>query len=438
MYTSTHLPNGTKVGFNCPSGRTGNCATVTTVPPISGSMCLATDHIVIDMNCLSNTNPSGSIKVNACWFTKVSTNDFDMVVTWGNTITVKRASDLFSESCCNKLVAEIVYTPYGFRVDLPQLITNFNNAMIVSDPSIPKDNDIDVNISTTPSVYPLEIPPIYVISSPTFNNAMVIESGSYLTKDNERDISINNNMPYLSYDAMVMDFDLMASFINAPVVSSLIVFNETDTDINISNYPPYSVFNPPETPNIYFLRGTVTTSGSPLMNVSISGSNGFVAFTDVAGKYEIPVLSGSYTLTPSLRNYSFVPPYSDVVATTDISGIDFDATYNPFFANTYYIDGDYYFGVNGTYVFTGEYYTAEYTYEYGIYELIPNVNYKLYRNTNNPQCVLAYSYFNGGWIVNNLYSGYNCAYVSYDAVDPPSGTYTDYPCTYTSVTVSII
>ncbi len=75
------------------------------------------------------------------------------------------------------------------------------------------------------------------------------------------------------------------------------------------------------------VQGTARTGGSPLPNVVISDGTRS-ATTDSLGNYTlVGVPAGSYTLTPTLSGYAFVPATLAVtVSTTNLTGRDFSTT----------------------------------------------------------------------------------------------------------------
>ncbi len=77
----------------------------------------------------------------------------------------------------------------------------------------------------------------------------------------------------------------------------------------------------------FLVEGTVRTGGTPLPNVSISDGTRVVK-TDSIGHYVFAgVPAGTFTLTPTLTGYTFVPATLDVtVSTTNLTGKDFGTT----------------------------------------------------------------------------------------------------------------
>ena len=82
-------------------------------------------------------------------------------------------------------------------------------------------------------------------------------------------------------------------------------------------------------PGNYIISGTVTYNGSGLGNVlmTLSGDASQTTSTGLDGTYSFPDLpNGSYTITPSLDNYTFSPPFKEVtVSGADVSRQDFTA-----------------------------------------------------------------------------------------------------------------
>jgi hypothetical protein len=80
----------------------------------------------------------------------------------------------------------------------------------------------------------------------------------------------------------------------------------------------------------YFIRGTITSAGSPLSSVTISltGASTTSATTDAGGNYAFAgAQNGSYTITPSRTGYTFSPTSKSItVSGANLTGQDFIAT----------------------------------------------------------------------------------------------------------------
>ena len=76
---------------------------------------------------------------------------------------------------------------------------------------------------------------------------------------------------------------------------------------------------------VYSISGRITNpSGNPIPGVSISAVPGFSVVTDTSGYYTITnVITGTYTLIPSLIGYTFSPPSRAVSVPPDAMGQDF-------------------------------------------------------------------------------------------------------------------
>ncbi len=91
----------------------------------------------------------------------------------------------------------------------------------------------------------------------------------------------------------------------------------------------------------YSVSGIVTESGVPLPGVAIllTGTLEKIAVTDNTGKYTLTgVINGSYTITPSLNGYSFIPLTRNII----VNGADVDLQN---FAGTKTVTG---FSISGT------------------------------------------------------------------------------------------
>jgi hypothetical protein len=77
----------------------------------------------------------------------------------------------------------------------------------------------------------------------------------------------------------------------------------------------------------YTVSGQITLSASGLAGVTVSDGAGHSALTDGSGNYTITGMpSGSYTITPSLAEYTFTPPAQAVTVGASKTGINFAAT----------------------------------------------------------------------------------------------------------------
>ncbi len=102
---------------------------------------------------------------------------------------------------------------------------------------------------------------------------------------------------------------------------------------NVSVGPNQPNINFSATRKVYTLSGSITLDGAglPLVAVAYTGPGGTGSVnTGAGGAYSIPnLISGSYTLTPSLADVTFMPDQRVVALSPDQSGIDFSATRNP-------------------------------------------------------------------------------------------------------------
>jgi hypothetical protein len=99
--------------------------------------------------------------------------------------------------------------------------------------------------------------------------------------------------------------------------------------------PTLTVSVPPDATGVDFtgeqivtgcsISGHITDSdGNPIPDVSVSAGPGYTALTDSQGIYTITaVISGTYTVTPSLMGYTFSPPSRTVSVPPDATGVDF-------------------------------------------------------------------------------------------------------------------
>jgi hypothetical protein len=87
----------------------------------------------------------------------------------------------------------------------------------------------------------------------------------------------------------------------------------------------------------FFLANATTTfsisgnAGIAGATVSYSGTSSGSVIADGSGNYSIPGLAnGSYTITPSLANYTFSPTsQNETVSGSNITGVNFTATFVP-------------------------------------------------------------------------------------------------------------
>ena len=77
----------------------------------------------------------------------------------------------------------------------------------------------------------------------------------------------------------------------------------------------------------YTISGAISDeSGQPLPDVTLTTDSGLTATSDLNGDYSFSnLLSGSYTLTPTLSGYSFTPPFATTTLPPDASAVDFTA-----------------------------------------------------------------------------------------------------------------
>jgi hypothetical protein len=103
--------------------------------------------------------------------------------------------------------------------------------------------------------------------------------------------------------------------------SSNIVWQDDSYDAN------YEVFIAQWEPT-YSISGHVEDrDGAPISEVAVSAGVGGSAITDMSGAYTITgVISGTYTLTPTLDAYTFSPPTRTVTVPPDATGQDFVGT----------------------------------------------------------------------------------------------------------------
>jgi hypothetical protein len=80
----------------------------------------------------------------------------------------------------------------------------------------------------------------------------------------------------------------------------------------------------------YSISGTVTSSGTALPGVTmtLSGAGSATVTTDASGNYSfVGLINGSYTVTPSMTSYTFLPANSaQTISNANITGINFTAT----------------------------------------------------------------------------------------------------------------
>jgi hypothetical protein len=81
------------------------------------------------------------------------------------------------------------------------------------------------------------------------------------------------------------------------------------------------------TPPGYQVSGTIELAdGTPLPGVTVSADPEGEAITDASGVYTITgLITGTYTLTPTLSGYLFTPPTRTVSVPPDAAGQDFEA-----------------------------------------------------------------------------------------------------------------
>ena len=77
----------------------------------------------------------------------------------------------------------------------------------------------------------------------------------------------------------------------------------------------------------YTISGAISDeSGQPLPNVTLTTDSGLTTTSDLNGDYDFSnLLSGSYTLTPTLSGYSFTPPFATTTLPPDAAAVDFTA-----------------------------------------------------------------------------------------------------------------
>ena len=115
-----------------------------------------------------------------------------------------------------------------------------------------------------------------------------------------------------------------AEYTFAPASSSVTVGPSTD-EVNFVG-----------TVDTYTVSGSVKTGGGgAIAGATVTADSGASATTDAAGNYTISGLeAGTYTLTPTKTEYTFLPTSSSVTVGPDATGKDFVGT-----ANTYTISG---------------------------------------------------------------------------------------------------
>ncbi|MBN2149537.1 MAG: carboxypeptidase regulatory-like domain-containing protein [Anaerolineales bacterium] len=90
-------------------------------------------------------------------------------------------------------------------------------------------------------------------------------------------------------------------------------------------YLPIVLRNPGAVPETYRISGNILdTLGAPLEGVTVADGAGHTALTDANGDYHLGNLpAGSYTIAPTLGDYTFTPPTRAVTLPPDASGQDF-------------------------------------------------------------------------------------------------------------------
>lgn len=242
LIANTILPNGSSIGWECSASSQCLSAEVESI-----SSCVSINRVTVNMDCLQTTDLSGTIILNACWFSTISPSAFSITVEWrGNTQVVYNTTDDQTFTCCVNPVATITYGVTAFSlqtvIEVYEPIYNgFDNAIVTSELPYPYGDD---DIAVIPEMYTpyVNLPPGVSSISGNMPNAIVSYSNSYPESDIDTQININAYAPVLSLPAG-------ASGISGGMPTAIVSYDATypttdvDTVINkiISN-PPSGVY----------------------------------------------------------------------------------------------------------------------------------------------------------------------------------------------------
>lgn len=243
LIANTILPNGSSIGWECSASTQCISAEVEHI-----SSCVAINRVTVNMDCLQTTDLSGTITLNACWFSTISPSAFSITVAWrGNTQIVYNTTNDQSFTCCVNPVASITYGITAFSlqniIEVYEPILNpYTNAIISQDSAYPY---MDTDIIIEPSLYTpfMALPPGASSISGSMPNAIISFSNSYPTSDVDIQTTI------ITYPPSSMYLPSGASSISGSVVNAIVSFNTTypttdvDTVINkIITNPPSGVY----------------------------------------------------------------------------------------------------------------------------------------------------------------------------------------------------
>lgn len=242
LITNTIVPINNSFGWEC----SGSSACVST-EVVNITSCITINRVTIDMDCLQTTAPTGTILLNACWFSTVSPSAFSITVTWQqDTQIIYNSTDDQAYECCANPVALISYADRSFYLqtvqELFEIITNpFDNAIVTDQTPYPNqdtENIISPNFST-PFVL---IPPGLNSISGNMPNAIVTALSAYPQSDSDVIITIQTDTPNIYITPGL-------SSISGDMPSAIVSYNTTyptpDTDISINNLitsPPSGVY----------------------------------------------------------------------------------------------------------------------------------------------------------------------------------------------------
>ena len=136
-----------------------------------------------------------------------------------------------------------------------------------------------------------------------------------------------------AFDSATRAFSWTPNYTQAGLYS--VTFGVSDGELSSSETVPITV---KDVSPIYSILGKVTENGTGLggVTITLSGSSSVIANTASDGNYSFSGLSnGSYTITPSLTDYTFTPSnYSLIVSGADVNAQDFSASFNKKASNT--------------------------------------------------------------------------------------------------------
>jgi hypothetical protein len=232
LVSNTILPISNSIGFECSGSST--CVSISAVDITS---CISINRISIDMDCLQTTAPTGTIMLNACWFTTISPSAFSITVQWQeDTQVVYNTTDDQTLGCCVNPVAFITYGHQSFILqaisEAFEPITNgFDSAIVSQDNTYPyQDTEIVIDADlTTPFIL---LPPGASSISGSMPNAIVTATTAYPSGDNDIILS----MPI---DAPVLYLPAGTSSISGSMPSAIVSYEQSypsaDADISINN-----------------------------------------------------------------------------------------------------------------------------------------------------------------------------------------------------------